>query len=296
MSLENPKIWLCLITSDLEPENIDELTKDIWHRFDGICAVVHKQGGDDRILQILDARKKDGFVKERAWVAHHGHSMNEWLFDKRIEQGDVCVIRDSLERLNPQFAQNLSYIVDELAKKGIWNIWSGGKLLAFRRWSCQQFVNAIHWGLAPTYNKSIDVKNISLLYNDDINCAYSIRNQKRPREYQVFHEMKYLLDYGCNGNHLQLYYPNQQELIQHENTLYLFRQFLKERCGVSSAEELRSYLTCHRKAIKEKNEDWIIKLKEFMNDNRPMREAYRYWVEQVDFEEMMKDRDSYKII
>ncbi len=300
MSLEKPNIWLCIITSENERENIDELTKDIWQNFDGICAVVHpdsKNPESREVSCLLEDRMKKGFIKKVEWLAHHGNSMNQWLFDKRIEQGDVCVIRDTLERLNPQFAQNLSFIIDELAKKNVWNIWSGGKLLAFRRWSNQQFFGGIHWGFSGYYNNSIDVKNISILYNDERQAAYSVRNEKRPREYQVIHEMKYLLDYGCNSNHLALYFSNPQELIQKENELYKFKSFLKKTCDVSSAFELRDYLTFHREIIKLGKEEWVPQLKEFMNFSRPSREAYRHWVEQVDFETMMgPDRDNYRII
>ncbi len=241
MSLEKPNIWLCVITSDNERENIDELTKDIWQSFDGICAVIHAQSYTNEVSALLDSRIKKGFIKERTWMANHSHSMNEWLFDKRIEQGDVCVIRDTLERLNPQFAQNLSFIIDELAKKNVWNIWSGGKLLAFRRWSNQQFFGGIQWGFSGYYNNTIDVKK--------------------------------------------------------ENELYKFKSFLKKTCDVSSAFELRDYLTFHREIIKLGKEEWVPQLKEFMNFSRPSREAYRHWVEQVDFEEMMgPDRDNYRII
>ncbi len=296
MSLENPKIWLCLITSDNEIENIDEMTKGIWQYFDGICAVIHKQGGNDDVKNLLESRKKEGFVKEVEWLAHHGHSQNAWLFDKRIEQGDVCVIRDSLERLNPQFAQNLRYIVDVLLKQGVWNIWAGGKLLALRRWPGQQFINSIHWGCLGLNGQSIDVKNISMIYENDRMCAYSVRNEKRKRSYQVYHEVRYLLDYNCNSNHLQLYFNNPKELARQEIRLYEFKKFLKEKCGVSTAKDLENYLTGNRNGIKIGQDETCLKLKQFMNDNRVWREAYRFWVEETDFEEMVgPHRDNYRI-
>ncbi len=296
MSLENPKIWLCLITSQNERNNIDELTKDIWHHFDGICAVVHPDGESTQVSALLVDRMKEGFVTKQPFLHHHSHAMNSWLLDKRIEQGDICVIRDSLERLNPQFAQNLSFIYQELLKQGIWNIWAGGKLLSFRRNYNQSFFGGIHWGLAPLSGKSIDVKNINLLYNEDRNCAYSVRNEKRPRSSQVYHEVKYLLDYGVNGNHLNLYFQDPQELARQEANLSQFKTFLREIYSVLSAKDLENFLTSHRNFLKVDESRMTIELKKFMNMCRPFKEAWRFWVEEADFEEMMgPDRDNYRI-
>lgn len=285
MSLENPKVWLCLITSDTEHENVEELTR-IWQDIDGICAVVHKQGGTDAVKNIIESRKKEGFVIERAFNFHHGHAMNEWLFDKRIELGDVCIIRDSCERLDKLFTKNIRYIVDELYKQNICNIYQKGKLLIFRRWFNQQFFNGLHWGLAGLYGGMIDIKHINKLYEDDINCAYSLRNVKRPPDHHIFHEVRYLLDYSVNGNHLQLYHNNPSELDAHQKEFYKFLEYLKQ-FGIKDAEGLKLFLTGKKEITEE--------LKYFLNLERPLKEAYRAWGLGHTHDDIIANRDTYKI-
>ncbi len=286
MSLENPKIWLCLITSDNELENIDEMTKGIWQYFDGICAVIHKQGGNDEVKNLLETRKKEGFVKEVEWNWHHSDSMNFWLHDKKIGLGDIFVNRDSCERLNPQFAQNLRFIVDELYKNQIWNCYQNGKLLFGRRWFNQCFVNGLHYGLMGLYGRSIDIKNINKMYEADENCAYSLRNAKRAPDHHIYHEIKYLLDYSANSNHLQLYFNDPSECDRKQWELYRFMEYLGIR-GVKGVDGLKKFLTGKKEIDTE--------LKTYLNMCRPFIEAYRYWGLGHTHDEIIENRQ-WKII
>lgn len=280
-----PKNWLCLITSDKEFDNIAELTEDVWVHFDGICAVVHKQGGDDRVRTILEDRKKAGFVIEREFLWHHGHSMNEWLFNRRINLMDACWIRDSSERFDFAFAQGIKELSASLLSQNIWNLAQHSKLLMFRRWFNQQFFNGLHWGLSGLYGQTVAIEQFPAFQNDK-NCAFSVRAEKRPADHRYRHEVLYLLDYAPNGNHLQLFHNDPRELDRHQWEFFRFMQYLVAN-GVRTVDQLLVYLRAQNSLDSQ--------LKSWLNNERPLRNFYRYYVLNHTNEEILKDEDEWRI-
>lgn len=287
MMSDTSKNWLCLITSDKELENIDEMTRDIWTHFDGICAVVHTQGGDRQTTALLEDRKQAGFVIERSFLWHHGHSMNEWLLDRRINLMDCCWIRDSSERFNPNFTAELREFSAGLLAQNIWNAAQYSKLLMFRRWYNQQFFNGLHWGLSGTYGVTVPLDRYPKLFANDRDYAYSVRNEKRPADHRYRHELLYLLDYGQNGNHLQLYHNDPQELGIHQWDFYRFTQYLRGH-GVITADQLIVFLK-EQKMLDTQLKFWL-------NNERPLRNAYRYFILNHANEEILKDEDTWRIL
>ena len=284
-----PRNWLCIITSDREYANVEEMTRDTWQHFDGIFAVVHSQAGDPALAGRLEERCKGGGVTTRDFSWHHAHSMNEWLFDKRIRPMDACWIRDSSERFNPAFTKDIAALSASLLSNNIWNLAQHSKLLMFRRWFNQQFVNGLHWGLSGLYGPTVAIEQLMPRLGER-DSAYSVRNEKRPFDHRYRHECLYLLDYGLNGNHLQLFHPNAAELDRAQWELFHFMQFLtKER--VYGVDGLTSYLQMRHAAGTPLTED----LKRWLNNERPFRNLYRYLVLGHKHEDILLDEDTWRI-
>ena len=282
--MSEPRNFLCLITSDREVVNVDELTRDVWSHFDGICAVVHQQGGDSNVRDILEARKGSGFVKEVEWSWHHGHSMNSWLLDKHINLLDACWIRDSSERFNPAFTQHLRDFSADLLQRDIWNLAQWSKLLMFRRWYGQQFFNGLHWGLHGLNGATVAIERFTAFANDR-DYAYSVRDERRPADHRYRHELLYLIDYGANGNHLALFHPNPTDLERAQWGLYHYTEWLRAQ-GVTTADELIAWWQTHW--LDSQHAAWI-------NAERPLRNAYRFFALGHTNEAILADEDVWRI-
>lgn len=279
------KIWLGVISNDKEYINLDELTKDIWQDFDGLAMIIHNQYGKfSEIENLLLPRIKDGFIIKRDYLYHNGHSMNEFLFNPKIQLGDWIILRDSNERLNPYFSKDLRNFISFLESKNINSVYQHSKLLMFRRWFNQQFVNGLHWGLLGAQPMGISIENFEEFALDE-NCAFSLRNKNRPKEHRFLHEARYLINYGANGNHLQLFWPIHDQLEVHQNEFYKFLQYLDE-LKIKDVDLWGKYL---------QNNTLTEKMKYHINLERPLRNYYRYYVLKHSNEEILKDEDTWRI-
>jgi hypothetical protein len=277
----NYKVWLCIITNDKELDNINELTS-VWESFDGIFCVVHKQGGDNKVKELLESRKKEGEIIERNYLYHNGHSMNEFLLNPKIKLGDFLILRDSTERLNVNFCKNIRNFIDSLKQNGIGSVYQRSKLLMFKRWFNQQFFNGLHWGLFGARQNMIAIDQI---IPNDYEYAYSLRDQLRPKHHRYRHEAYYLINYGVNGNHLQLFNTNPQELEIHQNEFAKFLQFL-EGLGICDVDKWGEFLKVN--PLDEA-------MKYHINLERPLRNYYRYFILKHSDEEIKKDENEWRI-
>ena len=282
--------WLCLITSDREYRHVDELTSEVWQHFDGICAVVHKQGGDSgEVKALLESRMKDGFVIEADWMWHHGHSMNHWLLNPKIRPMDCCWLRDSTERFNPIFTARIREFTNHLSNLGIYNIAQYSKLLMFRRWFGQQFIYGIHWGLSGLYRATVPIEQVAGFQNDK-DYAYSVRNEVRPADHRYRHEVYYILNYGLNGNHLALFHKDTNELDEAYHRLHAFMEYLDER-GVRGVDEFGAWL----KELWAREGKLPDEVREWINAERPFRNYFRYYVLGHSNGVILKDEDTWRI-
>ncbi len=282
--VSEPRNLLCLITSDREATNVEEMTRDVWSHFDGICAVVHQQGGDSKATDILNARKGSGFVKEITWTAHHGFSMNHWLLDPSINLLDACWIRDSSERFNPDFTVGIRAFAADLLKNDIWNLAQRSKILMARRWYGQQFFNGLHWGLHGLHGTTIALDRMAQ-FTRDWDYAYSLRNERRPATHRYRHELLYLIDYGANGNHLALFHQDPAALEAAQWGLYHYTTFLRAQ-GVTTADQLIAWWAAH--PIDAQHAHWI-------NAERPIRNAYRFFTLGHTNEAILVDEDTWRL-
>lgn len=275
------KIWLGIITQDSE-KDIKELL-EVAPYFDGLAAVCHEPINDGT-YDLLETAKGEGFVIKRPYYFHNSHSMNEFLLNPKIRLGDWIVLRDSSERLNVEFAKELKTFVKTLDAQTIGTVYQRGKVLMFRRWFNQQFVNGIHWGLFGARPNYIEIDKTPG-YEDDKTHAYSLRNETRPAGHRYYHECKYLFDYGVNGNHLQLFHNHVNDLELHQNEMVKFFSLLSD-LGVNNTNELIEYW---------KNNPLSKEMRYYINMERPFRNCYRYYILKHSDEEILKDENEWKL-
>lgn len=276
------KVWLGIITQDSE-KDVKELL-EVAPYFDGVAAVCHEPINDGT-YDLLNKAKGDGFVIKRPYYFHNGHSMNEFLLNPTIKINDWIVLRDSSERLNTTFAKEIKNFAAMLNKQGVETVIQRGKILMFKRWFNQQFVNGIHWGLSGARSKYVEMEKCEGFKDNDESYAYSLRNENRPKDHRYYHECKYIIDYGVNGNHIQLFHPNSLELEKHQNELAKFFDLL-DGLGIKNATQLIEYWKTH--SLTEE-------MTHHINLERPFRNAYRYFVLTYSNEEILKNEDEWRL-
>lgn len=287
--MSEPRNWLCIITNDREVDNVDELTRDIWTHFDGIAAVVHPQGGDGRVKQLLEERKGRGFVFERPYLFHNGHSMNEVILNPVIGALDCCWLRDTLERFNPVFTTRVREFAAALYGQGIWNLAQHSKILMFRRWYGQQVFNGLHWGVHGLHGQTLPINQVQG-YENERDYAYSVRNERRGPLHRYRHEVYYLLDYGLNGNHLALFHPDPADLNRAYQRLYQLMGYLADR-GIRGTDQFGAWLKTEWVA----NGRLPMDVQHWINMERPFRNYFRYFVLGHTHEEILKDEDTWRL-
>jgi hypothetical protein len=216
--------------------------------------------------------------------------MNEWLFQPQIKLGDFVILRDSLERLNPNFTKQLPEFINWLEINKINTVYQRSKLLMFRRWFNQQFVNGLHWGLVGAKYNYIAMEQLQGFEKDDESYAYSIRDKVRPHNHRYRHECYYLINYGANGNHLALFWKKPEELEYHQEEFARFLGILDERGIGRNVDTWGAYI--HARALEKTLDDVM---KHHINLERPLRNYYRYYVLGHTNDEILLDEDSWRI-
>lgn len=215
------KIFIGIMTQN-QAKNIDELTS-VWKYFDGLAATDHFS--TDGTYEILKSRAGDGFVDQIPYFGHHAHSLNHFLFNPKIKIGDWIVLRDSSERINENVAKVIREAVDTLESKGINTLYQWSKVLMFRRYPRQFFVNTPHWGLQGAAQPAIDANEFFAVLGGEEDHFYSIRNKNRDPRHFVNHYYRYYT--MMDSNHCLLGIENrgpntQENFAKREKTRWQF--------------------------------------------------------------------------
>lgn len=217
-------IYLCGITNSNEYDNIKALTDPIWEHVDGLIFGYDAPDGystgdpinDDHALndecwRLLDERKGKGEIIHRPWTNDHDLQMNTFLRQGPLKHGDWFIIRDSMERFDPDFAKNLKDLISKWDAQGIRSIYNYGKGFAFKWNDSMVFQGSPHWGLQGAQMNAIDLKET---YDEDKHeHTWRIKDGEeggRPLDNKINHEAKYAWSYG-RSNHLLLGYEDRLE-------------------------------------------------------------------------------------
>lgn len=217
--LERPnmyKIYLAISTDEKELDNLKELTS-IYKDFDGLAVTFHGSTDSDAYKLLLD-RKGDGFVECIPYFGAHSHDLNHILFNPQIKIGDWILLRDSAERINPNFSSNIYPFIRMLENNEVNTVYQHSKLLLFKRFPHQKFVSTPHWGFQGGQDKVVSVESQNW-FKDDSEYCYSVRNQRAPFSW-IDHYVRYYLILDSNHNLLGAHnFGNEFEVFQQKETV-----------------------------------------------------------------------------
>lgn len=193
------KIFVGIITQN-EKKNMEELTSCTDH-FDGLAVTDHYSA--DGTYELLESKKGYGFVEQIKYLGHNSHSMNHFLFNPKIEVGDWVLLRDSLERIDPDFASGIRGFVTMLESNGINTVYQYSKLLLFKRFAQQHFQSTPHWGFVGARPGGIQIDKTGWYQKDEEYC-YSVRNKNRDKYHFVMAYLRYYMILDSNHSLLGL--------------------------------------------------------------------------------------------
>lgn len=200
------RIFLCGTTSK-EFQNMKELTDPIYQHIDGLIWTVDDGAYQDGTYELLDERKGEGSIIHRRWVQNHSYSHNHWLLDSGVlKPGDIFLIRDSLERFNPEFAAKIKGYITSFVFNGYKTFFNYGKLFGAVWNDSMVFAtqSSPHWALVGWQQKAVELKQ----FHSEENKEWTWRLADgepggRPIDNKIDHEAKYVWNYGLS-NHLLL--------------------------------------------------------------------------------------------
>lgn len=157
--------------------------------------------------------------------------MNGFLLNTKFRPGNWIILRDSCERLSPNFTKNIRGFIEQLEKNDVNTVYQYSKCLMFKKYEHQQFNHSPHWGLNSPRGKFLEIDK-QINFEDPKNYAYSIRNDIRPKHHFIDHFVRYYL--YDSSNHLLLGRENkQQEFLLHEEIRYKFKKYCEDTLGVN---------------------------------------------------------------
>ena len=202
-SAYTPRIWLTGITSSGKEAILKQGLSPVLEFFHGLIWTFHnptdesKKATDDPGYQFLEANKGLGRIILRDWVQRHDVSMNETLWAGIIQEGDLVVVVDTEEFMNPRFCSILSTEVNKFMEDGeldaLTLYW---KTVVFRYKESIQYVGSPHWGLTGI-NRCVE---LSKIYQDEASVRKNMRPVFRTDPFQfVDHYARYYLyPFGSN--------------------------------------------------------------------------------------------------
>src|SRR4051812_18841280 len=97
------KLYLCGITNAGNEQNLRELIEPVLEYFDGLVWTFHYPIDDG--YKFLKENKKEGAIILATWNQRHHYSMNHFLYQGPMEDGDFFITLDTLERISPEFCK-----------------------------------------------------------------------------------------------------------------------------------------------------------------------------------------------
>ena len=283
-------IYLCGITNENEYDNIKELTDPIWEHVDGL---IFGYDSEDRLpaakcFQLLCKRKGEGQIITRPWTNDHDLQMNTFLREGPLKDGDWIIIRDSMERFDPEFSKKLPQLLQSFQAQGIRSIYYGGKGFAFLYNDGMVFQGSPHWGLQGAEGQSIELT--SIYPEEQRRATWRIKDGEkggRPIDNKINHEAKYAWSYG-RSNHLMLGMEDRLEEYQRAEMIRRhIRSAAKQKGFDMTIEGLIQFMEWLKKENEENFKIWI-------NTHRVWKNFYRYHLAKDKFEDIEKEEETWE--
>lgn len=227
------KLWLTSMSGPGQIEDIKEIVDPILEHLDGIIWVFNDTFITDPGSMYLQGLNKKTKVIHRDWTPRHFHMMNETLFCGDIQEGDLVIWVDPLERPVLQFVSRIKTELDHMMKEAeVGCIYYYGKPFLFRYFETAEYKNSPHWSLSGVPGRAVEWANIEP--NEDL-----VRKNMRPikrtdKLHWVGHYAKYYL-YPAGSNSVALgldQFPpgdRNQQFVERETRRLEFRRLMRQR-------------------------------------------------------------------
>jgi hypothetical protein len=230
------------MSSDPSAENAVEMIEPILDYLDGIIWVLNDVSVDAPVARYLETVKGKGKIIHRFWPGYrHHHAMNDTLFTGLIQEDDLVLWVDPLERCRRPF---VSRVKDEvgpmMVEADVSVIFYFGKPYLFRYRESLEYRNTPHWSLQGWTGRAIDWSTIE---PDESKVRLNVRPLKRKEGHHfALHYLRYYVCYPEGSNTCALgleQHPGgatQETFARREQNRLAFRQELRKR-GVSLTVE-----------------------------------------------------------
>lgn len=194
-----PRLWLTSMSGSPSAENAIEMIEPLLPYLDGVIWVLNDQPADCPAARYLESVKGAGRVIHRPYVPRHDHMMNEALFCGVMDEDDLVLYCDDLERPMVPFVSRVkSEIGPMMNEANVDVIFAWSKPFLFRYHETLEYRNSPHWGLHGWNERGIEWATIEA---DETKVRFNVRPQKRAAEpnHWCAHYLRYMLfPAGCN--------------------------------------------------------------------------------------------------
>ncbi len=228
-----PRLFLTSMSSDHSAENVTEMIEPIKEYLDGVIFVLNDVPADAPSALYLESVKGAGRIIHRSFSPRHWHLMNETLFTDVIQDGELVLWVDALERPMPDFVSRVKGDINQLMREAeVDMIAYFGKAFLFRYNDGLQYRQSPHWTLTG-YAKAIEWAKVE---PDETKVRLNVRPLKRgANPYQwVSHYLRYFVTFPAGSNSAALgldhWKGDQAKNFQGRETCRLiFRQEMRAR-------------------------------------------------------------------
>lgn len=203
MSTIEPRLWFTSMSGDPLADNPRELLEPILPYLDGTIWVLNDVAPNTPAACYLEGAKGKGRIIYRSFTPRHWHLMNETLFTGLMEEGDLVLYCDDLERPMVPFVSRIKNEIGPMMEgSDIDLIVAWGKPYLFRYRETLEYRNSPHWSLHGWNERSIEWSTIE---PDETKVRFNVRPLKRKDEmHWVGHYLKYMIVYPAGSNHAAL--------------------------------------------------------------------------------------------
>ena len=233
--ISEPRLWLTCMSSDISEENAVQIIEPIIDYLDGVIWVLNDVPTDSPNARYLESVKGKGKIIHRFWPDYrHFQAMNDTLFTGLIQENDLVIWVDPLERATVPFISKVkSEIGPMMQAAAVGVIFAWGKPYLFRYRETLEYRNSPHWSLQGWNGRAIEWSKIE---PDETKVRFNMRPLKRKEGHHFsLHYLRYYVSYPEGSNTCALgleQFPGgatQENFARRETQRLGFRRELRRR-------------------------------------------------------------------
>lgn len=201
------RVYLCGMTGPGEEANLRALVDPIRPYVDGLQFCFHWP--HDLGADYLEGQAGTGRIVYAHYTQRHFNSLNQYLWQGTLEDGDVIIQLDTLERLSEAFCRDhLPVLINQMEQTRVVVIANYGKPLVIRFNEQLEYRGSPHW-----YVTNADGGMANLELPKDL--FWNVRAEQRDLYHWVTHYARYML-MPAGSNHAQLgldHHPGDQATV-----------------------------------------------------------------------------------